>query len=67
MSYGGSLAETYRRLAQCIDQIFKGVRPSGLPFDQQTKGRLVINQRTAKAIGLAIPRYVLLRADEVVA
>jgi len=67
MSYGGSLAETYRRLARCIDRIFKGVRPSELPFDQQTKGRLVINQRTATAIGLAIPRSVLLRADKVVA
>ncbi len=66
MSYGGSLTDTYRRLALCIDRIFKGARPSELPIDQQTKFRLVINQRTAKAIGLAIPRSVLLRADEVI-
>jgi putative ABC transport system substrate-binding protein len=49
-----------------IDQIFRGARPSELPIDQQTKFRLVINQRTAKAIGLAIPQAVLLRADEVI-
>lgn len=67
MSYGGSLTDTYRRLALCIDQVFKGARPSELPIDQQTKFRLVINQRTAKAIGLAIPRSMLLRADEVIA
>jgi putative tryptophan/tyrosine transport system substrate-binding protein len=67
MSYGGSLTDTYRRVALCIDQIFKGARPSEMPIDQQTKFRLVINQRTAKAIGLTIPRSMLLRADEVIA
>lgn len=67
MSYGGSLTDTYRRLALYVEQIFKGARPSELPIDQQTKFRLVINQRTAKAIGLTIPRPMLLRADEVIA
>ena len=67
MLHSSSLAKTYRRLARCIDRFFNGECPSELPFDQQTKGRLVINQRTAKAIGLAIPRSPLLRADEVVA
>ncbi|MBK9115026.1 MAG: ABC transporter substrate-binding protein [Betaproteobacteria bacterium] len=66
MSYGGSLTDTYRRLALAVDQIFKGARVSMLPIDQQTKFRLVINQRTAKAIGLAIPRPIMLRADEVI-
>jgi len=66
MSYGGSLADAYRRLARYVDRIFKGASPSEMPIDQQTKFRLVINQNAARAIGLAIPQTLLLRADEVI-
>ena len=65
MSYGGSLADAYRRLAGYVDRIFNGASPSGMPIDQQTKFRLVINQNAARAIGLTIPQPLLLRADEV--
>ena len=66
MSYGGSLADAYRRLAGYVDRIFKGASPSEMPIDQQTKFRLVINQNAARAIGLTIPQPLLLRADEVI-
>jgi putative ABC transport system substrate-binding protein len=66
MSYGGSLVDTYRRLAVCVDRILKGASPSELPVDQQSKFRLVINRGAARAIGLTIPQSLLLRADEVI-
>jgi len=66
MSYGGSLMESYRRVAAYVDRIFKGARPAEMPVEQPTKFRLVINARTAKAIGLTLPQSVLLRADEVI-
>lgn len=66
MSYGGSLRESYRRVAAYVDRIFKGARPAEMPVEQPTKFRLVINARTAKAIGLTLPQSVLLRADEVI-
>ena len=66
MSYGGSLADAYRRLGGYVDRIFKGASPSEMPIDQQTKFRLVINQNAARAIGLTIPQPLLLRADEVI-
>jgi putative ABC transport system substrate-binding protein len=66
MSYGGSLRESYRRVAAYVDRILKGARPAEMPVEQPTKFRLVINARTAKEIGLTLPQSVLLRADEVI-
>ena len=66
MSYGNSLAEDYRRAAAYVDKIFKGARPGDLPVEQPTKLELVINMKSAKALGLAVPQSLLLQADEVI-
>ena len=66
MSYGASIIDNFRRAAVYVDRILKGANPADLPFEQPTKYALVINMRTAKALGLAIPESVLLRADGVV-
>lgn len=66
ISFGPSLVEMYRRAAYLVDKILRGAAPSDLPVEQATKFELVINLKTAKALGIAIPQSLLLRADEVI-
>ena len=66
IAYGATEDERFRRRAEYIDRILRGAKPADLPVQQPTKFGLTINLKTAKALGLTIPKELLLRADEVI-
>ena len=65
MAYGASLQEVHRRAADLVDKILKGAKPADLPVEQVTRLHLVLNLKTAQALGLTLPPMVLFQADEI--
>ena len=66
MSYGPNIPDLFRRAADFVDKILRGTKPADIPVEQPTKFDLVVNLKTAKALGLTISEAFLLRADEVI-
>jgi len=66
VSYGVNLPDMFRQTARYVDKILRGTKPADLPIEQPTRFELLVNLKTAKALGLTIPPSVLLRADEVI-
>jgi putative ABC transport system substrate-binding protein len=66
LSYGQNIVENHRRAATYVDRIIRGAKPADLPVEQPTKIELVINMKTAKALGIRIPNSILVRADKVI-
>ena len=66
LSYGTDLVDTFRRAATYVDRILRGEKPGDLPVQFPTKYEMVLNLKTAKALGLTVPQSILLRADEVI-
>jgi len=66
MSYAASSTDNFRRAAAYVDKIFKGEKPGDLPIEQPTRFELVVNMKTAKAIGVTFPQAFMLRVDRVI-